>query len=162
MLWLGQNVATMMQQNMFLKGHEFSFDLPEGWEDQSVYTFRGPDIGEQEHKLVLTIDRVLLQDTVTKFAKEKTAPILDHVKGLEVLKNEEITLEDGNPTFEFVVKWVPADEFVVFKKYVFVLCNEMGFTFNCDFSKKTYKILAGQMNDIIETLLPGTFEQLDE
>ena len=140
----------------------FDFDLPSDWQDQTVYVFRGPDIGEVEHRLMITVDRYLQHENITDFAHEKTAPIMDSLSGLEVIRDEEITIENGHPAHVFVCKWIPTDEKIIFKKYVFVMGHGMGFMFFCDFSKKSMKMLGGQMNDIIESLLPGTFQPIED
>ncbi|MBN1163425.1 MAG: DcrB-related protein, partial [Candidatus Krumholzibacteriota bacterium] len=144
--------------NMGSLHNQFRFDLPGEWEDQTVFVFRGPIIGESEHKLLVTIDRNPQQDDIREFARDRTSPLVDSLQGLEVLKDEEITLEDGNPAYEFVCKWIPSEEISIIKKYVFVFYDRMGFTFSCDFSKKSYKILGGQMSGIIESFLPGTYQ----
>ncbi len=140
----------------------FDFDLPSEWEDQTVYVFRGPNIGNVEHRLMVTIDRHLQHDNIADFAREKSEPITENLSGLEVIRDEDVTLENGNSVHEFICKWIPSDEKTIFKKYIFVLCHDMGFTFFCDFSKKSLKMLGGQMNDIIESLLPGTFEPVED
>jgi len=111
---------------------------------------------------MLAIDRHLQHDTVKKFADQQTGIIKENLLGLEVLKEKEITVEGGNPAYEFVCKWVPGNDFVVYKKYVFVIQDKRGFTFNCDFTKKTYKMLGKKVNELIEQLLPGTYTALDE
>ena len=139
----------------------FRIDLPLGWQDQTGYVFRGPEEDGREHNLMLMIDRFLQHDDIGSFAREKTQPIMDALQGVETLKDEEITLEGGNPVYEFVYKWVPSENYISFQKYLFVFCDGMGFTFSIGFSKKSLKLLNGQVNSIIESLLPGTFESLE-
>lgn len=144
------------------KNRDFTFELPKGWEDQTAYTFRGPTMGEVEHLLMLYLDRTGRHQAVRDLAQEHIDPIVKNVQGLEVLKDQEVTLDDGNPCYEFVAKWVPGDGVVILKRYVFVLAEDLGFAFVCDFSKKSFQELAGQMDDIIESLVPGTFEPTPE
>jgi hypothetical protein len=140
----------------------FTFEIPSGWEDQTVYTFRGPKIDEHEHMLILNITRKLQHEDIYHFAREWIDPMVNTLQGLDILKEEEITIEDGNPAYEFVCRWTPADNVAVIKKYVFVFMYDMGFTFSCDFSKKSYKMLSGQLKDFIDSLLPGTYEPYEE
>ena len=63
--------------------------------------------------------------------------------------------------WEFVYKWVPSENAVVIQKYVFVIRGDWGYTFSIQFSKKSYKKLSQQVTDIIEQLLPGTYEEED-
>lgn len=142
--------------------HSFAFDLPDGWEDQTVYTLMGPEDSGVQHSLTLNIDRHLQHDDIRSFAQEKTEPIAETLQGVEILKNEETTIEGGNPTWEFVYKWVPGNGQVMFQKHVFVLKDGMGFSFSAGFSRKTLKTVGLQMKDIIESLVPGTYEPVEE
>ncbi|MFH2036489.1 MAG: DcrB-related protein [Candidatus Zixiibacteriota bacterium] len=141
--------------------NKFKFNLPSEWEDLTVYYFRGPTIDGTNHQIILTLDRNLQHDNIESFAKERTDPIVENLSGLEILKDENITLDDGNPAYEFICKWIPSDEITFVKVFVFVFHNKIGFSFNCDFSKKSYKMLSGQFRNIVEQILPGTYEEID-
>jgi hypothetical protein len=109
---------------------------------------------------MLSLDRTGRHTAVRDLANEHTHPIVQNVQGLEILKDRDITLEHGNPAYEFVAKWVPGDEVVIIKRYVFVLTETLGFTFFCDFSQKSFSALTAQMDEVIEGILPGTFHLL--
>jgi hypothetical protein len=140
----------------------FHIELPGGWEDQTVYFFRGPAIEGQEHKLMMTVDRNPQQRDITEFASQRTRPVLESLQGVEVLKDEETTQPGCYPSYEFVYRWIPAEGMKIFKKYIFVLRGRHGYSFEIEFSKKSYKMLGGQVKKVIDGLLPGTYEPLDE
>jgi len=142
--------------------NRFQFDLPSGWEDQTVYFFRGPKVDEREHRLMLTIDRHLQESDVTAFARRRTRPIIDSLQGLEVLKDEETSRPGCYPSWEFVYRWIPSEEVKIYKKYVFVLRGGYGFSFEIEFSKMSYKMLGEQVKKVIEDLLPGTYEPRED
>jgi hypothetical protein len=141
---------------------DFRFDLPKGWRDQTVYHFQGPEIDGMPHTLILTIDRQLLEPEITRFSRTRIDPIVENLQGLEVLKDEEITLERGNPCYEFVYKWIPGEGVRLFHKYIFVIKDKMGFTASCSFSKRSYQMLNEQMKALVEKVLPGTYQPLEE
>ena len=147
---------------MSKKTDRFRFDLPTGWEDQTVYHFRGPDIDGQSHTMTLTIARRLIDDDIAAFARDRIDPIVENLQGLEVLKQEEVTLEGGHPVFEFVYRWIPGEGVKLYQEYVFVIMDGIGFSFCCSFSKKSFKMLGNQMKDMVEALLPGTYEPPEE
>jgi len=142
-------------------GNPFKFDLPTGWDDQTVYHFKGPDIDGQSCILTLTIARQLTADDIETFARDRINPIVENLQGLEVLKDEETTVEGCHPSHDFAYRWIPGEGVGMYDRYIFVLANGMGFSFSASFSKKSFKILSGQMKDVIESLLPGTFEPLE-
>jgi len=145
-----------------MNDNAFSFELPEGWEDQTVYYFRGPVEGDKEHLLMLVLNRQLQHEDVTSFAKEQINPITSGLQGIEVLKDEEITIDRGNQAYEFVYEWTPVEDVHIFKRYVFVLRSRIGFTFSCEFTKKSLKTVGAGMKDVIEALVPGTYTPLEE
>ncbi|MFZ5979818.1 MAG: DcrB-related protein [Candidatus Zixiibacteriota bacterium] len=140
----------------------FQFDLPEGWEDQTVYVFRGPSEDGREHNLMLMVDRHVQLEDIGAYAHERIDPLMNALQSVEPLKDEEVTIEGGNPAYEFVYKWIPSENYIGFQKYLFIFKDGLGFTFSICFSKKSLKLLGSQVNDIIETLVPGTFRPLVE
>ena len=136
-------------------------DLPGGWEDQTIFHFRSLSGDQTEHILELVLDRHPQHNDIERFARERTDPIVSTLQGVEILKDEETTMENGNPLYEFVFKWNPADGIRNYTKYVFVLRDGIGYSFRCEFSKKSFKVIGGQMKDVIETLVPGTYGPIE-
>lgn len=142
--------------------NSFEIQLPDGWEDQTVYFFRGPKIDDRDHQIIMTIDRNPRQDNIAEFASLRTRPVVEAMQGVEILKDEETTLSGCYPSYEFVYKWIPAEGIKVLKKNIFVLHGRYGFSFEIEFSKKSYKMLGGAVRKLIEKILPGTYEPTDE
>jgi hypothetical protein len=139
----------------------FFIKLPPGWEDQTVYHFRGPEVDGRDHLLLMVVDRHPQTNDIKDFAAARTRPIIENLQGLEILKDEETTVPGCYPTYEFVYRWIPADGVKFFKKHVFVLHGDFGYSYEIEFTKKTYKILGGQIRKVINDLLPGSFEPED-
>ena len=57
------------------------------------------------------------------------------------------------PAVELVLKWVLQDGLIRYKRYLFVVKDQMGFTFNCDFTKKSFGLLTEQMSQVVRSLL---------
>ena len=142
--------------------NRFKLDLPQGWEDQTVYYFRGPVVDEREHTLMMIVDRRLQTDDIGEFALRRTKPIAGALQGIEVLKDEETTVAGCYPSWEFVYRWIPAEGVKIFKKYIFVLHGSRGYGFEIEFSKMSYKMLGEQVKKLIEGLLPGTYEAKED
>jgi hypothetical protein len=138
----------------------FKLDLPGGWTDQTVYNFRGPREAERDHQVMLVLTRELQHIDVGSFAKEWTYPLVSTLQGVDILKDEEITIPKGNQAYEFVYRWSPSESLQDIYKYVFVIKNGIGFTFSCQFSKRTLKTVGAGMIQLIESLLPGTYEAI--
>jgi hypothetical protein len=135
----------------------FDVDLPEGWEDQTIYTFRGPeDDTGTPHLLTLVIDRNAGDVELERYAEERVQAVVDSLQGVELLKSEEKVLPSGRPVWEAVIRWIPVDDRVIFRKQVFMLQNGIGHMFSANFSKRTLKTLGVEMDRIIDSYRRGT------
>lgn len=139
----------------------FRLDLPDGWEDQTVHVFNGPTVDGTDHMLMVMVDRHLQTDDISDFALQKIRPITEAFPDIEIIKDEVVTRDGGNPTYEFVYKWYPGEK-AVYQKYIYIIADDLGFTMTCKFSKLTLKTVAAHMIDIVEELIPGTYRDLEE
>lgn len=147
---------------MSKKGRPYTLDLPRGWEDQTVFTFSGPEVDDRTHLVMMTLDRHPRTEVLEEFVRDRTVPIVGAMDAIDVLKHAEITVENGNPAWEFVYKWVPGEGVALLHMYVFVLSGGVGFMFSVQFTKRSYQILGDHVRDLIEELLPGTYESPEE
>jgi len=60
-----------------------------------------------------------------------------------------------------VFKWVPGEGTKMFYKYVFVIKENIGHIFSARFTKKSIKTVGASLPDVIEALIPGTYEPLE-
>jgi hypothetical protein len=158
LLGIGDFRYCRLSEDFTLKSEDFVIEMPlPEWTDQTMYTFLGPEIEGKSHQILLMIDRILQHDDIERYARDKKKAITQSLQSVEVLKNQQITLQGGNPVFEYVIKWTIQDKKPMFRKYVFVLYKNQGFTFHMDFSRKTYPLLNDQMKKMIEGFIPGTF-----
>ncbi len=130
-----------------------AFDLPGGWQDQTVYRFKGPDDGDTEHVVTLVVDREAGDAPVDQYARVRIDTALDTLQPSEPVKDEAISLGNGVAAYEAVLKWVPVDDQVIFHKMVYVVRNGIGYTFTGNFTKKTIKTVALDMDRLISSIL---------
>jgi len=132
----------------------FDINLPDDWQDQTVYTFMGPDDSGMQHMMTIIIDKDAGDMELEDFARERIDNIVDTMPGVEVLKDEQKDLENGNTVHEFVYRWIPSDDKVIFKKQMFMILDGIGYTFSADFTKKTLKTIAMQVEQMINSFKP--------
>ena len=140
-----------------MSGIDFNIELPGEWQDQSSYSFRGPEIDGFVHEITVNVDRFLQTDEVEEYAREKISPIVQSMNSIDVLKDQEITVEGGNPAYEFIFKWIPADDIKEIHNYLFVLKDQLGFMVLIRFNRKSYRMLKGQFKEVVDRILPGTY-----
>jgi hypothetical protein len=139
---------------MSATNNRFRISLPDGWEDQTAYTFMGPEAKGQRHMLNLVIDRTLVDTDLTEFALDRIQPIKDAMPDIETLKEEQRTLATGVAAYEWVYKMVPAAGQIVFHKHVYLIIGKQGFTFSATFSKQSFKTVGVEVDRMIESFLP--------
>ena len=80
-------------------------ELPDGWEDQSVHYFMGPEESGLHQSLSLQVDPQPNTDELADYARERIDQVLESIPGAEILKEEEKHLPNGVPAYEAVYKW---------------------------------------------------------
>ena len=138
-------------------GH-FRIALPSGWEDQTIYTYKGPDDSGVQHNLVLIIDNEVGGVDLKTYAKLRLDSIKDILTGFELLGERERDLKSGNRAYEIVYKWQPSADKTLVQKQVFTIIGGVAYNFTSSFSKKTIQTIGVQVDEIIDSFQP-TAEQ---
>ncbi|MEZ5360362.1 MAG: DcrB-related protein [Candidatus Zixiibacteriota bacterium] len=134
--------------------NQFSVELPGEWKDVTTYQFMGPEDSGVLHMLNLSIDPTPDEEDLYDYAQEFFAQAKESMPGADILKEEQRTLENGRSVYEFVVKWIPTDDNIIYKKIVCMLHEGKGYIFIANFSKKTIKTIGVEVERIIESLMP--------
>ncbi|NMC43351.1 MAG: DUF1795 domain-containing protein [candidate division Zixibacteria bacterium] len=132
----------------------FTITLPDGWEDQTVHTYMGPDDSGVKHILTVTVSPKVETGDVSEFARERIDMAVNGMQGATILKDEPVELADGRGAHECIIKWIPTDGNVIFRKMVFLLQDGKGYSFAANFSKKTIKTIGTEVGQMILSLRP--------
>jgi hypothetical protein len=128
--------------------------LPDGWEDQTVYTFKGPDDSGVQHNLVLIIDSQPDAGDPASYAGMRIRALKETLSGLEIMSEKEKDLKSGYKAYEVVYKWMPAENKTLVQKQVYVIIENRAYNFTASFSKKTIKTIGSQVDEMIENFNP--------
>ena len=142
--------------------NQFRIDLPDGWEDRTVYLYMGPDDSGIQHNLQLVIDPDVSNADLSEYAHDRFDSLASSLQGAEVLKQEEKILPSGRRVFECVYKWVPVDGQILFNKVIYMIIEKSGYTFSANFSKKTIKTIGVEVDRIIDSFMPGIVQTEEE
>jgi hypothetical protein len=143
---------------MSLISKYFDSELPGEWRDQTVYTFMGPDDSGVQHIMTLVVDSETGGLELEDFAQERIDAVMNAIQGAEVLKSELKQLPNGRTVYEFVYKWVPVDNKIILQKVVYLIIDDIGYTFSANFSKKTLKTIGHEVEQIINSFRPAEIE----
>lgn len=135
-------------------GAPFQIKLPPDWEDQTIYTYMGPEDSGVQHLLTLVVDKSAGKTELADYVRERRDLTLNTMPGMEMLKEEQKTLDSGFPAVEIVFKWIPSDESIIYRKQVFLIVDEIGYIFSANFSKKTIKTIGTEVDRIINSFNP--------
>jgi hypothetical protein len=135
-------------------GSRFTLELPTGWEDETIYTYKGPDDSGVQHRITLVIDRATRASSAEEFARARIDAALATLQGAEILKEGAKELESGIPAYECVYRWIPAGSDALFVRNVYLLADGAGYAFSGAFSKKTLKTIGVEMDSIVESFDP--------
>lgn len=136
-------------------GRDFQIDLPDGWEDQTIFTFRGPDDSGVQHNLVLIIDNQLRTKDLASYVKPRIETIKETLTGLEIMGEREITLGSGDKAYEIVYKWMPTANKKLVQKQVFTIIGDKAYNFTASFSKQSIKTIGRQVDEMINSFKPA-------
>jgi hypothetical protein len=136
--------------------NRFRISLPDDCVDQSLYLFNGPEVSGVQHNLTLVVDRILEDDSLEAFAQERIDIFMDSTPGTELVKQEMTTLANGKEACVAVVKWIPVEGTIIFQKRVYLVIDEIGYTFVANFTKQTLKTIGLQVDGIIDSFQPET------
>jgi hypothetical protein len=140
--------------------HMFTIDLPGGWEDNTVFTFKGPHDGGVQHNIVLVVDPKVEKDiSLADYARQQMNNARQFLPGFEMINEGEKTFVSGRQAYEVVYKYVPSDERVLFQKQTFMIIEGKGYIFTATFSKVTLKTIANEVDQIIATFVPASEEE---
>jgi len=133
---------------------QFKIDLPDGWEDQTMYTFKGPDDSGVQHNLVLMIDTEPGGLDLNTYADLRIESLKNTLSGFELMGKREKELKSGHKAYEIVYKWAPGESKILIQKQVFTIIGKKAYNFTSSFSKKTIKTIGVQVDEIIDSFEP--------
>ena len=133
----------------------FHIKLPDGWENQTIYTYAGPDEDDNPHIMTLAVDPYAGDVPLDEYAAEHLDLLAGSLPGFELLKDEDRVLPGGRQVHEYLIKWIPGEDTIRFRKQFFLINSEVGYSFSANFTKKTLKTVGTQMEQIVGTFQPG-------
>ena len=134
---------------------DFSKNLPEGWEDQSVFTFQGPNKDGVSHFLTLLVDRRAGDAELEEYAEEHIDMELEAIPSMTVLTSGVKTLPGEQRIYQVTYKIIASDESVIIRRQVYSVNDSTAFVFSINFTKRSVKLLGNQVDQIIQSLITG-------
>jgi hypothetical protein len=136
------------------KANTFTLNLPEDWEDKTVYILTGPVTGGVQHNVIINVEQNVSFDNVEDYAEWQIGALEGELKGCRLLKKGKKTLENGLPAYEAVFRWYPTDELRIYQQQIYVLVQNTGYKLTASFTKKTRKTLGPMVEQMMLSFNP--------
>ncbi len=133
----------------------FGIKLLEGWIDQTIYTYKGPDDGGVQHNLVIMVDNEVEVHDLYQYSQQRLQSLKSSLQGFELLAEKEKTLKSGLEAFEAVYKWVPTEGKVIFQKQVYIMAGDKAYNLTASFSKQSLKTIGNDVDAMIDSFQPN-------
>lgn len=131
--------------------NRFSLTLPDGWQDRCMYRFEGPIEDGILHAINVNIAHDIDMPDVETYAQLQIRSLEATLQGYTQLKQGPLVLDCDVSAWEVVYKWIPVKDRKVYQRAVWVLHNRTAYMLTATFSKKTWKMMAGVVDDIIKS-----------
>jgi hypothetical protein len=133
----------------------FRISLPDGWKNETIYTYKGPDDSGVQHNLIIQVDPEPETRDLLLYAKQRLQALRDSLQGFELLAEKEKKLKSGIPAYEVVFKWIPSGDKIIFQKQDYLISGEKAYNFTASFSKQSLKTIGVDVDNIIDTFNPN-------
>jgi len=129
----------------------FALNLPQGWLDQSVYRFVGPEEDGVQQNIMVTVEHDVVHADLDQYAQINIHAVEQTLQGYHELKRGAITLDSGQTAYEIVYKWTPVKERTVYQRVLYILEGKIGYILTASFSKKTWKTNGPEIDHILKS-----------
>jgi len=116
-------------------------ELPDGWEDQTVHFFMGPEESGMQHTLTVMVDPAPDTRDLAEYSERYTPRWVEALPNSELLSDQPQQLEGGSSCWSVVCKSIPAERQILLHKRWYLLVNKTGFICTASFTKRTIKTI---------------------
>ncbi|MBT8341152.1 MAG: DcrB-related protein [Desulfatitalea sp.] len=134
-----------------LVSNRFMLTFPQGWVDRSIYRFDGPEADGIQHHITVNIEQDVAVSDLEKYAQRQIKALETELFGYLELKRGRLTLDNQMSAYELVYKWQPVKGREAYQRMVWVLQDDTGYALTATFSKKTWKMMADEIDHVIKS-----------
>jgi hypothetical protein len=134
--------------------NRFELSVPPDWTDESFYSFSGPVEDGIKHGVEVFVEEKVGVQDVQQYALSHGRSLESELQGFEELKNEPLVLGNELPAHEIVYRWSPLQDTQVYQRVVLVLVGDTGYALRSTFSKKSWKTLGPEIDEIVRSFQP--------
>ncbi len=142
---------TQRPEEYTVLNNRFSIKIPLEWQDNTVYSFEGPEEDGVRHNIIVSIENNVEMPDLNTYAEMRIDAVANELKGYNELKRGLIELNNHKPAYEVIYKWCPVENRVIYQRVVYILQNSTGLILTASFSKKTWKTKGPEIDKILKS-----------
>jgi len=139
------------------RGNGFTIDMPEEWQDKTIYTLAGPLEDDIQHNIMINVEQDVEIDSVADYADRQIESLETQLHGCLVLKRDEIRLANGLEAYEVIFRWHPMEDVQYYQRQIYVLFEDTAYTLTTTFTKRSRKIRGPEIDRIMMSFEPEEF-----
>jgi len=139
-----------MQQTRYqIINHSFSLALDDGWQDQTLYRFAGPEFDGLLHYINIGVDNVMTTLTLRDYAGTYIQSLQDTLHNFKMLKQGEMTMLDKHSAYEIVYQWLPDKKTKLIQRSLFTIKDQRMHILSTSFTRKSWN----KLHSTIDTMM---------
>ena len=150
----GQSQNKTSEPAALFHGNGFILNIPEDWQDKTVYTIIGPIEKGIQHNIIIMVDYQVEYSSVAEYADSYILALDEQLKGYRLLKQGVKNLTNGLPAYEVIFRWYATDELRIYQQQIFILSGDTGYRLTASFSKKTRRTLGPLVEKMMLSFQP--------
>ena len=139
---------------MTYQADSFTMDLPETWQDATVFVLNGPLEDDLQHVLTINVDPDVAVRSLLDYVDLHVRAQLEAVKGYRMLLKQQVALRDGTPAYRVVFRWSPVEGRELYQEQYFLFKGGVAFKLAATFTKRTRQTLGPQVERMIMAFDP--------
>lgn len=139
------------------RGNGFTINMPEEWQDKTIYTLAGPVEDDIQHNILINVEQDVEMDSVAEYADRQIESLESQLHGCRVLKREETHLDNGLEAYDVIFRWDPMENVQYYQKQIYVLFEDAAYTLTTTFTKRSRKIRGPEIDRIMMSFEPEQF-----
>lgn len=136
------------------RGNGFTIDLPEEWQDETVYALTGTTEDGIQHNVLINVEQNVETGSVAEYADRQIETLTTQLQGCRLLKRGETLLSNGLEAYEVIFRWCPAEEVMLYQRQIYALFENTAYTLTTTFTKRSRKTMGPEVDRIIMSFRP--------
>lgn len=136
------------------RGHGFSLQMDDGWQDKTIYTLIGPVTDGVQHNVMIQPDAEAEGMSLADYADWQMRTLEEEIRGCRLLLRQQVTLACGLPAYRAIFSWYPSEHQRIIQEQLYVVAGTKAYRLTATFTKKTRKTIGPAVERMMLSFTP--------